>query len=330
MPWQKFETALRDPWDTDAQPAAPDRAACYVRAVRPARLHLIDGTFELYRAHFSPRPARTFPDGRDGKATLGLVDAMLALLHDADEAVTHLAIAFDHPIRSFRNELFAGYKDDSGVPPELAAQFGEAEDAARALGLVTWVMDRWEADDALATAARRFGPEVDQVRLLSPDKDLGQLLEGARVVQVDRIRKRELDVAALEAARGIAPAQVPALLALVGDDADGIPGLPGFGEKTAAALLRAFGTIDAIPDDPAAWPKTVRGAPRLAATLAAGRADAALYQRLATLVLDVPLVEDLDALRFEGVDRARFAAWAEAHGYPPNPSRVTRWRAGDR
>jgi 5'-3' exonuclease len=315
---------------TPRDPLPPGCVACYVRAVRPARLHLVDGTFELYRAHFSPRPARTFPDGRDGKATLGLVDAMLSLLHDADEAVTHLAIAFDHPIRSFRNDLFAGYKDDTGVPPELAAQFGEAEDAARALGLVTWVMDRWEADDALATAARRFGSQVDQVRILSPDKDLGQLLDGARVVQVDRIRRRELDVAALADARGVAPDQVPALLALVGDDADGIPGLPGFGEKSAAALLRAFGTIDAIPDDPERWPKGVRGAPRLAATLAASREDAALYQRLATLACDVPLAESLDALRFEGVDRARFAAWAEAHGYPPNPGRVTRWRADAR
>src|SRR5512137_644608 len=201
------------------------------------RLHLVDGTFELFRAHFSRRPERHAPAGWDAKATVGLAGSLLALLRDPAEAPSHVAIAFDNPIRSFRNDLFPGYKTEEGVPPELLAQFDEAEEAARALGLVTWSMSEFEADDALATAAARFRDQVDQVRILSPDKDLGQCLSGSRVVQVDRVRGRVVDEAALRARRGIAPESVPDFLALVGDDADGIPGLAGFGEKTAGALL---------------------------------------------------------------------------------------------
>ena len=193
------------------------------------RLHLVDGTFELFRAHFSKRPGHRAPDGAEVKATLGLAASLLALLHDPVEAPTHLAVAFDNPIRSFRNDLFAGYKTEEGVPPELLAQLDLAEDAARAVGAVVWSMDRYEADDALATAAARFRGEVEQVRILSPDKDLGQCLEGDRVVLVDRVRGKVIDEAALLARRGIRPESVPDLLALVGDDADGIPGLPGFG-----------------------------------------------------------------------------------------------------
>src|SRR6185436_18793085 len=166
------------------------------------------------------RPGHTTPDGREAKATAGLVSSLLALLHDESEAVTHLGIAFDNPIRSFRNDLFDGYKTDEGVPPELLAQFDEAEEAARALGLVVWRMDAWEADDAIATAAARFGGAFDQVRILSPDKDLGQCLRGREVVMVDRVREKEIDEAALREAKGIAPESVPDLLALTGDTAD--------------------------------------------------------------------------------------------------------------
>jgi 5'-3' exonuclease len=278
------------------------------------RLHVVDGTFELYRAHYSGRPGHLDPAGQDRKATVGLAESLLALLHDPAEAVTHVAIAFDNPIRSFRNGLFDGYKDDAGVPPELRAQFDAAEEAARALGIATWSMAEFEADDALATAAARFGNAVEQVRICSPDKDLGQCVSGRRVVLLDRIRGRETDEAAFRERRGIAPSSVPDFLGLVGDDADGIPGLPGFGEKTAAALLARHPTLEEIPLDPTAWPGAIRGAARLARTLEARREDALLYRRLATLVRDVPLRETLDDLRWGGVPRERFQAWCEAAG----------------
>ena len=278
------------------------------------RLHLVDGTFELFRAHFSKRPPHAGPDGKDLKATVGVAESLLALLRDPAEAPTHVAVAFDHPIRSFRNDLLAGYKSDEGVPEELLAQFDDVEDATRAIGLTVWSMDRFEADDALATAAARWKGEVEQVRILTPDKDLGQCLEGARVVQVDRIRNRVVDEAALRERRGLGPASIPDFLALVGDDADGIPGLPGFGERTAGVLLGAFGRLEEIPSDPRRWPAAIRGADRLVATLAERREDARLYRRLATLVTDVPLAETLEDLRWRGVPRERFEAWRERTG----------------
>ena len=167
-----------------------------------ARLHLVDGTYELYRAHFSPRPGHLDPSGADRKATVGLAASLLALLAEADEAVTHLAVAFDNPIRSFRNDLFPDYKSDEGVPPELRAQFDPVEEAVRALGVTVWSMREHEADDGLATGARRFAGEVGQVRILSPDKDLAQCLRGDRVVQVDRRQRKVTEEAALRAARG--------------------------------------------------------------------------------------------------------------------------------
>ena len=264
------------------------------------RLHLVDGTFELFRAHFSKRPARLSPDGRDVKATFGLAESLRALLRDPQEAVTHVAVAFDNPVRSFRNDLFAGYKTEEGVPPELLAQFDAAEEAVRALGVTVWSMREFEADDALATAATRFRDQVEQVRILTPDKDLGQCLSGRRVVQVDRIRGREIDEEALRARRGIGPESIPDFLALVGDTADGIPGLPGFGEKSAAAILARHVHLEMIPDDPALWPAGIRGAASKAGVLASGREAALLYRRLATLVHDVPLAESLEELRWRG------------------------------
>ena len=166
------------------------------------RLHLVDGTYELYRAHYAPRPDHRAPSGRDAKATVGLVQSLLALLHDPEEAVTHLAVAFDNPIRSFRNDLFPQYKSDDGVPPELHAQFDAAEDAVRALGVVVWSMREYEADDGLASGARRFRDEVEQVRILTPDKDLGQCLRGDRVIQVDRRQRKVINEAAFRAHRG--------------------------------------------------------------------------------------------------------------------------------
>ena len=274
------------------------------------RLHLVDGTYELFRAHFAPhRSSQLDASGREAKATVGLVISLVALLHDHAEAVTHVAVAFDNPIRSFRNDLFAGYKSDDGVPPELRSQFDAAEDAVRALGVAVWSMREHEADDALATAAHRFRGAVEQVRLLTPDKDLGQCLAGREVVMVDRMRRKEIDEAALLARRSIRPASVPDWLALVGDDADGIPGIPGFGEVTAARLLSAHGRLEAIPARATEWPAGIRGAFQLSAVLEASREAALLYRRLATLVADVPLPETLEDLRWRGIPRARFERW---------------------
>jgi 5'-3' exonuclease len=249
------------------------------------RLHLVDGTFELYRAHYSPRPG-----DEATKATKGIVASLRALLADSEERVTHIAVGFDNPIRSFRNDLFAGYKSDDGVPPPLRAQFDGAEEAVRALGVTVWSMREHECDDAIATAAAKYARNFDQIRIMSPDKDFGQCVRGERVVMVDRIRKTVTDEAALRARRGVGPESIPDLLALTGDDADGIPGLPGFGEKTATTLLAKFVHVERIPDDPARWPQ-LRGAAKLAPVLAAARADVALYKRLATLVTDAPLSE---------------------------------------
>jgi 5'-3' exonuclease len=285
------------------------------------RLHLVDGTFELFRAHFSRRPARPH------KATVGLVASMLALLHDEDEQVTHVAIAFDNPIRSVRNDWFDGYKTEDGVPSELLAQFDGAEEGVRALGIVVWSMDRYEADDAIATAAARFREEAEQVRMLTPDKDLGQSIRARRVVQVDRMRKRVIDEDELVRSRGVRPASIPDWLALVGDAADGIPGIPGFGKKTASALLGTFDRLEGIPRDPASWPAGIRGADRLAVTLREQMDRALFYRKLATLVDDVPLGEQLGDLAWAGVPREAFAAWCDAEGEQELKERPRRWRA---
>jgi 5'-3' exonuclease len=274
------------------------------------RLHLVDGTYELFRAFFSHRPPHVDARGRDVKATVGLVSSMFALLDDPSERVTHVAAAFDNPVRSFRNDLFPGYKTGEGVTPELLAQFDLVEDAVRAMGVTVWSMDRWEADDALATGAARWVDEVDQVRIVTPDKDLGQCLRGQRVVQVDRVRARIIDEDVLLAMRGVRPASIPDYLALVGDSADGIPGLPGFGEKTAAALLRRYDHLEGIPASEGDWDVPLRGADRLAATLRERMGDARLYRTLATLVTDVPLPGDLEGLRYRGVSGA-FGAWCD-------------------
>ncbi len=255
-----------------------------------ARLHLVDGTFELFRAHFAPVPYKP------KKATLGIVRSMKALAADKDEAPTHVAVAFDNPIRSFRNDLYAEYKSDEGVLPELRSQFDEAEEAVKKLGMTVWTMKEFETDDALATACTKYASDFDQIRILSPDKDFGQCLRGDHVVQIDRVRKKFIDEKSLRALRGFGPASVPDWLALVGDTADGFPGLAGFGDKSASALLAKFEHVENIPDDWRKWPAGVRGAERLATELAANRENVALYKRLATLVTTVPLKESTDDL----------------------------------
>jgi 5'-3' exonuclease len=238
-----------------------------------------------------------------------MVTSLLQLISDPREQVTHVAVAFDNPIRSFRNQLFAGYKTEEGIDPVLHAQFDAAEAAVRAVGVTVWSMDRWEADDALATGAARWAGEVEQVRILTPDKDLGQCIRGKRVVQVDRMRDKELDEDALVALRGIKPASIPDWLALTGDTADGVPGLAGFGAKSAAAVLAKFEQLENIPDDHKLWPATVRGAERLAKTLAESRELAVLYRLLTRLVTDVPLPESLDDLRWRGIPDKPFDDW---------------------
>ena len=278
------------------------------------RLHVIDGTYELFRAHYSRRPTRLAPDGMDVKGTLGVVSSLLGLLADPEEAVTHIAVAFDNPIESFRNDLFDGYKTGAGMDPALVAQIDLVEEATSALGIVVWSMDTHEADDALGTAARRWGDGVDQVRIMTPDKDLGQVVVGNRIVQVDRMRRKVIDADGVRQKNGVDPECIPDWLALVGDGADGIPGVPGFGAKTAATLLNRFRTIDAIPRSAFDWPAAVRGAPRLAKALNEHREAAALYRRLATLDCDVPLAERLVDLEWQGADREAFDRLAERLG----------------
>ena len=286
------------------------------------RLHLIDGTFELFRAHYSKRPDRVAPNGMNVKATVGVLSSLIGLLEESDEQVTHLAVAFDNPIESFRNALFDGYKTSEGMEPAILAQFDLVEKAVAALGVTVWSMDRYEADDALATAARRWRDQVAQVRILTPDKDLGQCVTGNRVVLVDRIRRRVIDEDGVRAKHGCAPVSIPDWLALVGDTADGIPGVPGFGAKTAAALLAEYETVEAIPARSAHWKVKLRGAMRLAATLEGMRQRVALYKYLATLADDVPLPQSLADLRWHGARRSELEGIArELGGLAMQPSR---------
>jgi len=263
------------------------------------QVHLIDGTFELFRAFFGSPSARDALGGEVG-AVRGLLRSLLALLGERE--VTHLAIAFDHVIESFRNDLYPGYKTGEGIDPDLFGQFPLAEEATRALGVVTWPMIEFECDDALAAAAARFVavPAVERVVICSPDKDLAQCVRGTRVVCLDRLRRKVLDEDGVVAKFGVRPASIPDWLALVGDSADGYPGIPRWGAKSASAVLAEYEHIEKIPADPAEWRVTVRGAAALAESLNLRRSEAALYRRLATLRTDVPLAESLDALRWRG------------------------------
>jgi 5'-3' exonuclease len=290
--------------------------------VKVARLHLIDATFELFRAYFA-MPSEKSPQGVEIGATRGLISSMLALLHEPD--VTHVGAATDHVIESFRNDLFAGYKTGEGIEPELWAQFPLAEEALDALGIVVWAMREFEADDALATAAAKFADQVERVVILSPDKDLAQCVRGDHVVCFDRLRKRRYDEAGVVEKFGVPPRSIPDYLALTGDTADGIPGLPGWGAKSAAALLAAYGTIEDIPLDPNAWQVKVRGAARLAATLREGLDDALLYKTLATLRTDANVTNRLSDLQWRGVPRQKFTALCDRLGLGGLRDRPRHW-----
>ena len=288
------------------------------------KVHLVDGTYELFRAHFGAFPA-VAPDGRSVGAVRGLLQTLLALLRQDD--VTHVAVAFDHVIESFRNDLFDGYKTGEGTSEELLAQFDPAEIATEALGIVTWPMTEFEADDAIATAAVRFADDsrVEQVVICSPDKDLMQVVRGDRIVSLDRRREILVDEAGVVQKFGVPPESIPDYLALVGDSADGIPGVPRWGAKSASTLLARYGNIEAIPDSELLWDVKVRGAKSMATTLADHRGDAALYKELATLRLDVPLTESLDDLEWRGARQAAFSQLCDELGFGQLRSAPTRW-----
>ncbi|MFT5223391.1 MAG: 5'-3' exonuclease [Glaciecola sp.] len=291
------------------------------------RVHLVDGTYELFRAHYGRQPDRTAPDGQDVKATVGVISSLLRLLEDPDERVSHIAAAFDNPIESFRNRMFPAYKNGDGIDPALRAQFDQVEEAVAALGIRVWSMDEYEADDALAAGAAQYAGRdgVAQVRILTPDKDLGQCVRGDRIVQVDTMRQRQFDHDGVIERLGVPPLSVPDYLALVGDTADGIPGLKGFGAKSAAVLLEEYGHLEGIPDDVTQWSVRPRGAQRLAQTLAAEREEALLYRTLATLVVDGPVISSLEEIAWGGVPREPFEAWCDAVGVTSLRERVTRW-----
>lgn len=280
------------------------------------KVHLIDGTFELFRAHFGA-PASKSPSGQEVGATRGLIRSMAALLRKPE--VSHIGFAFDTVIESFRNQLFDGYKTGAGIEPVLFAQFELAERAARALGIVTWSMMEFEADDALATAALRYAqdPRVEQVLICSPDKDLCQVVSGEKICTYDRIRDRIYDAAGVREKFGVGSASIPDYLAMVGDTADGIPGLARWGAKSSATVLAHYEHIENIPDDESSWPFTVRGAANLGKALREGREQVLLYKKLATLRIDVPLAESLDGIEWKGPDEAALAALCEELGMTP-------------
>jgi 5'-3' exonuclease len=262
-------------------------------------LHLVDGTYELFRAYFAVPSSKNALGGEVG-ATRGLLRTVHSLLKTP--GVTHVACAFDHVIESFRNRLFAGYKTGEGLPIELTSQFELAERATRALGVVTWPMVEFEADDALATAAWRHSADerVGRVLICTPDKDLTQCVRDDRIVLFDRQRKIVLDAAAVRAKFGVAPSSIPDYLALVGDAADGIPGVPRWGARSAALVLAHYEHLERIPLEASAWHVKVRGADALARSLKDHFDRALLYRTLATLRADVPLRESLDELRWQG------------------------------
>jgi len=296
------------------------------------QVHLIDGTYELFRAWFGAPQAQAH--GREVGAVRSLVRSFSTMLSRAAQAradgersrlpMTHVGVAFDHVIESFRNDLFDGYKTGEGLPEALVGQFELAERASAALGLAVWPMIEFEADDALATAAHRLAadPAVDRVLIVAVDKDLCQCVIGDRVVCWDRFKDVVLDEPAVIAKHGVAPASIPDLLGLVGDTADGIPGIPGWGKSSAGKLLSIYRHIPEIPDDHAAWRSPPRGADRLARTLREHRAEAALYRTLATLRVDCPIACDAAALSWRGVNRPALDAICEELGVEPGSVRL--------
>ncbi|MEQ8763279.1 MAG: 5'-3' exonuclease H3TH domain-containing protein [Planctomycetota bacterium] len=276
-------------------------------------LHLVDATYELFRANFGAPPRET-PAGEPIGAVYGLLSSLIAMIRD--EEVTHLGCATDHVVRSFRNDLWPGYKTEAGVPEELLSQFGPAEEGLRALGVTVWPMTDFEADDGIASAITRFRHDFERIVICSPDKDFAQLVEGDRIVLRDRRRSLDYDASAVHEKWGVPPSAIADLLALMGDSADGFPGLPGWGAKTAATVLEEYGSIEAIPLDAAEWTVKVRGAVSRAETLREQLDDALLFKRLATLRTDAPIEESSQDLATSGVPAEGFDAYCERQGFP--------------
>jgi 5'-3' exonuclease len=257
------------------------------------------------------------------KAVYGLVASTLALL--AEPGITHVAAAFDSVVESFRNEVFPAYKTGEGIEPDLLAQFPLAERAMRAIGVTVWSMYDYEADDGLATGARRWVDDVEQVVIMSPDKDMAQIYDDPRIVGYDRRRGAFIDRDAVVDKFGVEPSSIPDWLALVGDAADGLPGLPGWGAKSSAAILARYGHLEAIPLDASLWDVRIRSADKLAATLRRSMGEALLYRFLAQLRTDVPLPDSLSDLEWKGVPRTRYAALCDELGFGRLEDRPTRW-----
>ncbi|HET7028704.1 MAG TPA: 5'-3' exonuclease H3TH domain-containing protein [Candidatus Limnocylindrales bacterium] len=291
-------------------------------------LHLVDATYELFRAHYAPRPPVRGRDGIVLSGVAGLAWQLLTLLRD--EGATHVGCATDHVIESWRNERFPGYKSSAGMPSELLAQFPIAEQAIEALGLVCWPMVEWEADDALGTACARWGddPAVDRILVCTPDKDMAQLVRGDRIVLRDRRRQITYNEDGVLAKWGVRPVSIPDYLALVGDAADGYPGIPGWGAKSAAAVLGVYESLEAIPRHTSEWRVPgLRNAPFLAASLEDHVSDVVLYRELARLRLDAPLPQGSAAeLEWLGAPQAAWHAFCDEWGLDRLRDRPHRWR----
>ncbi len=282
-------------------------------------VHLVDGTYELFR-HFFAVPRAADAGGQEIGAVRGVLRSVLSMIA---QGATHLGVATDHVVESFRNELYPGYKTSEGVPAELLSQFPILEEALTAMGVVVWPMVYFEADDALAAAADRAARDsrVGQVIICTPDKDLGQCVVGTRVVQLDRRRRTVRDEAGVVAKFGVAPSSIPDYLAVVGDSADGYPGVPGWGEKSAAQTLSRYLHLEQIPKNWEEWDASIGNARRLSAALSESWHDALLFRTLATLRLDVPVFESVDDLRWKGPDPG-FEERCRAIGAPELYARV--------
>jgi 5'-3' exonuclease len=283
-------------------------------------VHLIDGTYELFR-HFYAVPAAQDVNEREIGAVRAVLRSILSMI---EQGATHIGVATDHVVESFRNELYAGYKTSAGVAPTLLSQFPVLEEALDAMGLVVWPMVDYEADDALASAAAKAARDarVRQVIICTPDKDLGQCVRGTRVVQLDRRRGILRDEAAVEVKFGVKPQSIPDYLAVLGDSADGFPGISGWGEKAAAATLSRYRQLENIPKNWREWHPSISNARRLATSLFNSWDDALLFRKLATLRLDAPVFESVDDLRWRG-QRPSFEKQCRVMGSPALFERAT-------
>ena len=288
------------------------------------KIHLVDGTYELFRAYYGV-PGVLSPDGIEVGAVRGLVQTLLSLLRQDD--VTHVGCAFDSVVESFRNKMFPGYKTSDGMPEDIKSQFLLAERAAKALGVVVGPMVDFEADDAIASAVNLWknDSDVDQIIICSPDKDLAQMVIGTRVVLLDRRRRIMIDEEGVKEKFGVCPGSIADYLALVGDTAEGIPGIPKWGAKTASVVLSRYEHIEAIPESHLFWDVEVRGAKTVAENLMTFKNDAFLYRDLATLRLDVPIAESTGDMRWVGAKRSEYEEFCNEMGFDRLVSSPHQW-----